>query len=80
MIGFTGYLFAAGAAIVALIGVVVKSRIDGARLERAKHAAEELRAAEDRLEMGREATGEERKAAAMSDAEARREALKWARH
>lgn len=80
MIGLTGYLLTAAAAIAALIGIVMKSRIDGARLERAKRAAEDLRSAEDRLEMDREATAEERKAADMSDAEARREALKWARH
>jgi outer membrane murein-binding lipoprotein Lpp len=80
MIGLTGYLLTAAAAIAALIGIVMKSRIDGARLEHAKRAAEDLRAAEDRLEMDREATAEGRKAADMSDAEARREALKWARH
>lgn len=80
MIELSGYLAAAGAAIVALIGIVAKSRLEGARLERAKHAAEELRAAEERLEMDREAPEEERKVANMSDKEARLEAMKWARH
>lgn len=42
--GLTGYLLTAGAAIVALLGVIVKSRLDGARLERAKQAAEDARA------------------------------------
>ncbi len=79
MIGVSGYLLTAGAAIVALVGIVVKSRLDGARLERAKRVAEELRAAEDRLEMDREANEEECAVANMSDAEARREAMKWAR-
>ncbi|MER8547586.1 hypothetical protein NKH41_17850, partial [Mesorhizobium sp. M1169] len=36
-------------------------------------------AAEDRLEMRREAAAEERKAAGMADAAARAEAQKWAR-
>ncbi|MGO4834291.1 hypothetical protein AB4144_18700 [Rhizobiaceae sp. 2RAB30] len=79
MIGFSGYLLTAGAAIVALVGIVVKLRLDGGRLERAKRVAEDLRAAEVRLEMNREASAEERAAANMSDAEARREATKWAR-
>lgn len=79
MIGFSGYLLTAGAAIVALVGIVMKSRLDGARLERANRVAEELRAVEDRLEMDREASAEEHTVANMSDAEARREAMKWAR-
>lgn len=79
MIGLGGYLLTAGAAVVALIGIILKSRLDGARLEREKRDAEKLRAAEDRLAMDREAMEEDRKAAGMSDVEAREEAMKWAR-
>lgn len=73
------YLLTAGAAFAVLLGIIVKSRRDGARLERARQAAGKLQAAEDRLEMDREATAEERKASDMSDEAARREAIRWAR-
>lgn len=44
-----------------------------------KQAVGRLAAVEDRLEMDREATAAERKAAGMTDDEARAEALKWSR-
>ena len=47
--------------------------------ERAKQAAGKLAVAEDRLEMDREATAAERKAAGMTDDKARAEAMKWSR-
>ena len=77
--GIIPYLLTAGGAIVAILGLVFKSRLDGARLERAKHDAEKLKAAEGRLEMHREATDAERKATGMSDSDARAEAMKWAK-
>lgn len=46
---------------------------------KAKQAKKELAAAKDRLEMDREATDEERKAAGMSDEQAKQEAAPWVR-
>jgi outer membrane murein-binding lipoprotein Lpp len=67
------------AGIVALFGAL-KWRSSIIKGERAKQAADKLAAAEDRLEMDREATAVERAAARLSDDEARKEALKWAKH
>ena len=74
MTGITGYLLTAGAGLLALLWAYMQGRISGARREQAKQTAEKLRAAEDRLEMDREASDAERKATGMSDDEARAEA------
>lgn len=42
--GLIPILVTAGAGLLALLGIVVKSRSDGAKLERAKQAAEDARA------------------------------------
>jgi outer membrane murein-binding lipoprotein Lpp len=75
----TAWLLAAGGFLVTLFLAYVRGRVTGGQRERKKRDAEKVRAAEDRLEMDREATDAERNAAGMADEEARREALKWAR-
>lgn len=72
-------LLAIMAGIVCALGWGFVQRSTGARLEREKHGRERLAAIEDRLEMDREATADERKAAGMTDAEAKAEALKWSK-
>lgn len=72
---FWPHIVAAGAAILGLL----KYRSSVIKGERAKRMAEMLASAEDRLEMDREATEAERAAARLSDEEARKEALKWAK-
>lgn len=72
---FWPYIVAAAAAVIA----GWKLRQSGVNSERAKQSAERLAAAEDRLEMDREATAAERKAAGMTDDEAKAEAMKWSR-
>lgn len=54
-------------------------RQSGVNAERARQEKEQLAAAQDRLEMDREATDIERRVTGMSDAEARKEADRWAR-
>lgn len=56
-----------------------KLRQSGVNAERARQAREKLAAAEDRLEMHREATTAEQRAAGMRDDEARKEAMRWAK-
>ncbi len=56
-----------------------KLRQSGVNSERARQAKEKVAAAEDRLEMDREATEIERRVTGMSDDEARKEADRWAR-
>lgn len=68
----TPYLLTAGAAIVALLGIIVKSRRDGARLERERQAAEDLRA----RDIADEAHGE---VVALPPEAAREELRRWAR-
>lgn len=72
-----GTLYMVAAAAVA--GFLAWVRNTGVKAERAKQARKELAAAQDRLEMDREATEAERQAAGMTDEEASKEALKWAR-
>lgn len=76
--GGTGYLAGFGTILVAFLTVYMRGRVIGARLERSKADAGKLHAAEERLEMDREATAAERKAAGMSDDDARKEAIRWA--
>lgn len=66
------------AGVMALAGLWTAYRKGSAR-EKAKQAAKELAAAQDRLEMDREATAAERQAAGMTDDQARAEATKWAK-
>ncbi len=79
MTGLTSMLITAGGAVVALLLAYIKGGIDTARKVEAKRAAEKLEAAEERIEMDREASEAERKAAGMSDEQAKQEALRWAR-
>lgn len=66
------------AAVVAVFGGW-KLRQSGVNAERARQAREKLAAAEDRLEMHREATTAGQRAAAMRNDEARKEAMRWAK-
>ncbi|MER9564063.1 MULTISPECIES: hypothetical protein [unclassified Mesorhizobium] len=67
------------AAVVGGIGLYVAGGINRANKAAVKQAEAKVAAAEDRLEMNREAAAEGRKAAGMTDAAARAEAGKWAR-
>ncbi|RWI22888.1 MAG: hypothetical protein EOQ92_18410 [Mesorhizobium sp.] len=73
-------LIALFAAVVGGISLYVAGGVNRAKKEAAKQAARNMAAAEDRLEMDREATAAERHAAGMTDAEAREVATKWAKH
>ncbi|TIO04318.1 hypothetical protein [Mesorhizobium sp.] len=68
------------AALVGGIGLYVAGGISRAKQDAAKQAAEKLAAAQDRLEMDREATDAERAARDLPDEAARREAMQWAKH
>ncbi|TIM83390.1 MAG: hypothetical protein E5Y50_25790 [Mesorhizobium sp.] len=68
------------AALVGGIGFFVAGGISRAKKDTARRAAEKLAAAQDRLEMDREATDAERAARDLPDEAARREAMRWARH
>ncbi|WP_054312291.1 hypothetical protein [Mesorhizobium sp. 1M-11] len=68
--------------IVGVVAAIVagwKLRQSGIDAERARQMREKLAAAEDRLEMDREATAIERRVSGMSDDEARKEAMRWSR-
>ncbi|CCV07964.1 conserved hypothetical protein [Mesorhizobium metallidurans STM 2683] len=67
------------AALVGGIGLYVAGGVSRARKDAARQAAEKLTAAEDRLEMDREASDAERAARGLPDEAARREAMRWAR-
>lgn len=67
------------AALVGGIGLYVAGGVNRAKKDAARQAAEKLAAAEDRLEMDREATDAERAARDLPDEAARREAMRWAR-
>ncbi|RWN51928.1 hypothetical protein [Mesorhizobium sp.] len=67
------------AAVVGGLWLYVAGGINRAKKEAAKQAAGKLAAAEDRLEMDREATAAERHAVGMTDADARKVATKWAK-
>ncbi|WP_406873284.1 hypothetical protein WHT83_06185 [Aminobacter sp. P9b] len=78
LIGNPTLLAIMGGVVAALIAFITgNSR--GARLQERKQAAEKLVAAEDRLEMDREATDADRRARDLSDAEATKEAMRWAK-
>lgn len=73
------YIVGAALVVGAFVATYVRGRLSGASLERAKQDQARLDAAEEQLEMHREATEAERKAAGMTDDEARAEAAKWAK-
>lgn len=73
------YLAAIGAVFGALATAYLKGRGEGEAKEKAKTAQRTIAAKDEQLEMHREATKAERDAAALSDEQARREAMKWAR-
>jgi outer membrane murein-binding lipoprotein Lpp len=77
--GGNGLIAGLVAVLIAVGGAWLKGRSMGANSERSKQTEAKLRAAEDRLEMDREATEAEKEAGALSDAEARKEADRWAR-
>ncbi|MGO4562307.1 hypothetical protein [Rhizobiales bacterium 3FA27D7] len=56
-----------------------KLRQSGVNAERSRQTKEKLAAVEERLEMNREATEIERRVTGMSDGEARKEAMRWAK-
>lgn len=73
---FWPYIVGAFAAVV----VGWKLRQSGINTERARQMKEKLAAAEDRLDMDREATAIERRISGLSDDEALKEAMRWSRH
>lgn len=82
---FLGFLLS-NPTLIAIMGGVLATLIAfltgnsrGARRQERKQVAEKLAAAEDRLEMDREATDADRKARDLSDADAAKEAQRWAR-
>lgn len=72
-------MLAIGAGVIAAAAAWFKGRLSGAKAERNKQMAGKLAAAEDRLEMDREATAEDLKTAGLTDEAARKEAETWAR-
>lgn len=74
----TALLILLGLALVGLAGWVILRRV---RSEAKSEARAEITAsaAEERLEMDREATDIERKVVKMTDEEARKEALRWSK-
>lgn len=70
-----GLVAAGGAVVVAYF----KGSRDRAKRDATRRAKEDKAAADDRLEMHREATAEELKQAGKTDAQAREEAMKWAK-
>jgi len=77
----TGNSLIAGllAALVGAVALYFKGRRDGAAKAENKSLKDQVTSKEEQLEMHREANAAEREAAGMSDDEARKEAMKWAR-
>jgi outer membrane murein-binding lipoprotein Lpp len=73
------YLLAGIGALAAVFGIYTKGRSDAKAKAEAKILKRTIAAKDEQLEMHREATAAERQAAAMTEANARREAEKWAR-
>lgn len=69
-----GWLLAALAAVATFY---VKGRSDGSAKAENKALRQTIKAKDEQLEMHREATQDERDAAALSDDQARKEAMKW---
>jgi outer membrane murein-binding lipoprotein Lpp len=72
-------ILAIGGGIIAMLVVWMRGRVSGAAAERSRQAGKDIAAAQDRLEMNREATDIERKTAGMTDDQARKEAAPWVR-
>jgi outer membrane murein-binding lipoprotein Lpp len=72
-------VLAIGAGIIGALGFGFQQRLAGARAERNRQATKDLAAAQDRVEMNREATDIERQTAGMTDDQARKEAAPWVR-
>lgn len=79
MTALNAYLIGGGAVVLVWLATVLKAILWGAARERSKQDKARAKAAEDQIEMYREATAEERRVAAMSDDAAKAEAKKWAR-
>lgn len=77
--GGTGYLVGGGVIFIIWLLTIFKAVLWGANRQEEKQAVDKLKEAEERLEMDREATEAERKAAGMTDDEARKEAMRWAK-
>lgn len=77
--GFLPYIIAGVAAVLGVLSYGYSQRRAGAKGEQAKQAVKDKRAVEERLEMHREDSDIERQTRDLSDAEARKEAMKWAR-
>jgi len=67
------------AALVGAVALYIKGRSDGAAKAENKSLKDQVASKDEQLEMHREANAAEREAAGMSDDEARKEAMKWAR-
>jgi outer membrane murein-binding lipoprotein Lpp len=68
------------AAVVGGLSLYVAGGINRAKKDKAATAAKDLAAAQDRLEMDREATAAERQVTGQTDAQAKQEAAPWVRH
>lgn len=73
------YLLGGLAALAGAAGLYLKGRGDGAARAETGSLKKTIAAKDEQLEMHREATKAERDAAALSEAKAREEAMKWAR-
>lgn len=76
-LGLRGLMASGGA--VALWFAYIFGRKSGTAVAEARRERERLAAERERHEMDREATAAEKRAAGMTDEEAREEAMKWAR-
>lgn len=74
-----GWLTAAGGGLVAVLLALWRAFAAGKAAERGRQSKRDLKAAEDRLEMHREASEIERRARDLTDDQARQEAERWAR-
>lgn len=72
-------VLAIGAGVIAAATAWIHGRVSGAAAERNKQAAGQLAAAQDRIEMNREATDIERQTVGQTDEQARKEAAPWVR-
>lgn len=61
------------------VGIVAYFKGRNANSEKLAEARRNMAAAKEHLEMNREATAIERQVAAMAEADARKEAMKWAK-
>lgn len=69
------YIAAGGVALAAIVAAYFR----GKKSEKAKQAARDLAAAQERVEMNREATDIERQTVGQTDEQARKQAEPWVR-